>query len=109
MEFRQAEHMIILASRKFGCHRSASPKMIFRGEFISTHGGQPPFCAGSTCSTESVSSSFALIGMLLLPIVRPKEVELAFATEGDTLRHRLMLAIVAALISSEPAELRRVN
>jgi hypothetical protein len=47
--------------------------------------------------------------MLLLPIVRPEEVELAFATKGDTLRHRLMLAIVAALISSEPAELKRVN
>ena len=41
--------------------------------------------------------------------VRPEEIELAFATEGDTLRHRLLLAIVAALISAEPAEAHMVN
>jgi hypothetical protein len=38
-------------------------------------------------------------------VVRPDEIELAFATEGETLRQRLMLAIVAALISAEPASM----
>ena len=47
--------------------------------------------------------------LLVTLVVRPEEIELAFATEGDTLRQRLMLAIVAALISAEPARLRRVN
>jgi hypothetical protein len=47
--------------------------------------------------------------LLVTFVVRPEEIELAFATEGDTLRQRLMLAIVAALISAEPADSRRVN
>jgi hypothetical protein len=47
--------------------------------------------------------------LLVTFVVRPEEIELAFATEGDTLRQRLMLAIVAALISAEPADTRSVN
>jgi hypothetical protein len=35
--------------------------------------------------------------LLVTFVVRPEEIELAFATEGDTLRQRLMLAIMAAL------------
>jgi hypothetical protein len=46
--------------------------------------------------------------LLVTFVVRPEEIELAFATERDALRQRLMLAIVAALISAEPAQ-RRVN
>jgi hypothetical protein len=36
--------------------------------------------------------------------VRPEELELAFATEGDTLRQRLMLAIIAELTIPEAVE-----
>jgi hypothetical protein len=34
--------------------------------------------------------------------VRPEELELAFASEGESLRHRLMVAIVAELITLPP-------
>jgi hypothetical protein len=46
--------------------------------------------------------------LLVTFVVRPEEIELAFATERDALRQRLMLAIIAALTSAEPAQ-RRVN
>ena len=56
-----------------------------------------------------LEATFSTEPLLVTLVVRPEEIELAFATEGDTLRQRLMLAIVAALISAEPAKLRRVN
>ena len=56
-----------------------------------------------------LEATFSTEPLLVTLVVRPEEIELAFATEGDTLRQRLMLAIVAALISAEPAQLRRVN
>jgi hypothetical protein len=37
--------------------------------------------------------------------VRPEELELAFASEGESLRHRLMMAIIAELITLPPLAL----
>jgi hypothetical protein len=36
--------------------------------------------------------------------VRPEEIELALATEGDSLRHRVLLAIIAELITADPVD-----
>lgn len=41
--------------------------------------------------------------ILISFVIRPEEIELALATNGETLRHRLLLAIVAELTSIEAA------
>jgi hypothetical protein len=44
-------------------------------------------------------------GQLLVTLaVRPDEIELALATNGNSLRHRLLLALVAELTIAETAD-----
>jgi hypothetical protein len=45
--------------------------------------------------------------LLVTLAVRPEELELAFASEGESLRHRLMVAIIAELITLPPLALAK--
>lgn len=40
--------------------------------------------------------------LLLSFTVRPEEIEMAFATNGESLRHRLLLALIAELAIADP-------
>lgn len=42
--------------------------------------------------------------LLITLAVRPEEIELALATNGNSLRHRLLLALVAELTITETAD-----